>query len=372
MSVRQFDLTQQHDALRSQLDAAWRRVVAANRFILGAEVAAFEDELAGYLGGGFVVGVSSGSDALNLALRLINIEPGDEVVLPAYTFAATLEAVLHAGAIPKFVDCGEAGFNAMPHYMIEAVTERTRAIIAVHLFGMPVELEVLASACREKGIALIEDAAQALGAAQGARKVGTGGDIGCFSFYPTKNLGALGDGGALWVGSAALAARARRLRNHGFDPEFGLREAGVNSRLDEIQAAMLRVKLPFLDRWIAARRGIAAQYRTGLTDTGCLPPETCSPAHSFNQFSILHPERDRLRAWLRDNGVETRIYYEQPLHRHPAISNAAAQPVAESRSRQALALPMYPELDPNAVTRICELIRSLPTRGRPAAVTLDH
>lgn len=368
MSLRQFDLSRQHAALNHELDAAWRRVVASSRFVLGAEVAAFEAELAEYLGGGRVVAVNSGSDALCLALRLLGVGAGDEVVLPAYTFAATLEAVLRAGAVPKFVDCGEAGFNADPQRITEALSQRTRAVIAVHLFGMPMDLSELAAACREKGIALVEDAAQALGATSGSRKIGSLADAGCFSFYPSKNLGALGDGGALWLADETQAARARRLRNHGCDAREGIREAGMNSRLDEIQAAMLRVKLPHLDRWIAARREIAAEYRNRLTDTDYLVPETCSPAHTFNQFAILHPERDRLRAWLHEHGVETRIYYEHALHRHPAAAATTMDkmPIAESRSREALALPIFPELDMAAVVRVCELIRALPGLHGPA------
>jgi len=361
MNLRQFDLSQQHATLRGELDAAWWRVSESSRFILGAEVAAFEAELAEYLGGGHVVAVNSGSDALYLALRLLGIGAGDEVVLPVYTFAATLEAVLRAGAVPRFVDCVEAGFNADPQRIVDALSARTRAVIAVHLFGMPMDLSELAPACRKKGVVLVEDAAQALGATSGSRKIGTLADAGCFSFYPSKNLGALGDGGALWLGNEAQAVYARRLRNHGGDARGEIREAGVNSRLDEIQAAMLRVKLPHLDNWIAARRRIAAEYRNRLADTGYLVPETCSTAHSFNQFAILHPERDRLRAWLHGHGVETRIYYERALHRHPAVATATDEmPIAESRSRQVLALPMYPELDVAAAERVCELIRALP------------
>jgi dTDP-4-amino-4,6-dideoxygalactose transaminase len=366
MSQRQFDLSRQHAALRGELDAAWRRVSDSSRFILGAEVAAFEAELAEYLGDGHVVAVNSGSDALYLALRLLGIGAGDEVVLPVYTFAATLEAILRVGAVPRFVDCTDAGFNADPQRIVDALSARTRAVIAVHLFGMPMDLSDLAPACREKGIVLVEDAAQALGATNHSRKAGTLADAGCFSFYPSKNLGALGDGGALWLADEARAARARRLRNHGGDVRGEIREAGVNSRLDEIQAAMLRVKLPHLDDWIAARRKIAAEYRNGLIDTGYLVAETCSTNHSFNQFAILHPERGRLRAWLQEHGVETRIYYERALHRHPAITATADEmPIAESRSREVLALPMYPELDIAAAARVCELIRALPgLRGR--------
>lgn len=367
MNLPQFDLARQHSSLRAEFDSAWTRVIESGRFILGPEVEAFEEELAEYLGGGSVVGVNSGSDALYLALRAAGIGPNDEVVLSTYSFSATLEAVLRVGARPIFVDCSETGFNSSPDQFIEALSSRTRAVIVVHLFGMPVDLSTLAPICRSRGIALIEDTAQALGASSGTRKIGTFGDFGCFSFYPNKNLGALGDGGAIWVADPAQAKRVRALRNHGRLSDGTISdEWGSNSRLGEIQAAMLRIKLPFLDQWIKERRRIAAQYHRGLADTNFLVQDAFSTIHSFNQFAILHPERDRLRVWLRARGVEARIYYESALHQHPALANAGRLPVAESRVRQVLALPMYPELDTAAAARVCELIHSLPDSLGPA------
>jgi len=356
MSVRQFDLARQHTLLRASLDAAWQRVLSSNQFVLGTEVAAFECELAAYLGGGHVVGVNSGSDALLLALRLMNIGEGDEVVMPSYTFAATLEAVLRSGARPVFVDCGAQGFNCEPGQIIASLSTKTRALIVVHLFGLPVDLSEIAPLCRARGVALIEDAAQALGAGTAAGKVGTLGDAGCFSFYPTKNLGALGDGGAIWVADTARCERLRGLRNHGHDADRVVRECGVNSRLDALQAAMLRVKLPHLDGWIAARRRLAERYCARLRDTGFVPAEAADPAHSFNQFAIIHPQRDRLRARFRQAGIESRIFYETPAHRHPALRESNACPTAEHRSREALALPMYPEMELADVDGVCDSI----------------
>ena len=365
MTIRQFDLTRQHASLRERLDAAWTRVVSSERFVLGGELDAFEHELASYLGGGHVVGVNSGSDALRLALHLHDIRPDDEVVLPSYTFRATLEAVLQLRAMPKFVDCGDAGFNCDPAQIIAALSARTRALIVVHLFGMPVALDAIAAECRRRGIALIEDTAQALGAATANGKAGTRGDVGCFSFYPSKQLGALGDGGALWVADEKRAQRLRGLRNHG-ERAGHLRESGFNSRLDELQAAVLRIKLQQLDRWLSARQALALRYRHGLHDTGCLLPESERTEHCFNQFAILHPERDRLRTWLSDHGVETRTYYDRPAHLHPAIQSPPSLRNAESRARQALALPMYPELEPSAVDEVCALIRALPIAKQTA------
>lgn len=360
MTIRQFDLEPQHASLKHHFDAAWQRVLGSGRFVLGAELDAFELELAAYLGGGYVVGVNSGSDALRLALHLHGIRAGDEVVLPSYTFRATLEALLHACATPKFVDCSADGFNANAAQIIDALSPRTRAVIAVHLFGLPVALEEVARECRNRGIVLIEDAAQALGARTSGGKAGTLGDAGCFSFYPSKQIGALGDGGAIWVADEKQAQRLRSLRNHGEHGRGGVRETGYNSRLDELQAALLRIKLEQLDRWIAARCAVAQRYREQLSDTGFLVRESYRPDHCFNQFVILHPERDRLRAWLRDHDIETRIYYERPVHLHPAIDAPQILPVAESRARQALALPMYPELESTAVDHVCALVRSLP------------
>ena len=370
MNIAQFDLRAQHALLQDQLDAAWRRVVCSGSYILGEEVAAFERELADYLGGGFVVGVSPGSDALFLALREMGIGDGDEVVLPGYSFTATLEAILRVGARPKFVDCAETGFNCTPADVIAALSADTRAVIVVHLFGKPVDVTELALVCRARGIALIEDAAQALGSRVAAGKAGTLGDVGCFSFYPTKNLGALGDGGALWVRDAERAKRLRRLRNHGFDASGTLREWGVNARLDELQAAMLRVKLPYLDGWIKARRRIAQAYRHGLrtTDEHALP--NIAEGHSCNQFCLLDARRDELAEHLLARGIRTRVYYREPLYRHPAIAKTESLANCESRSARALALPIYPELPEDAIVQICEAINEFavrsPWRGRTA------
>ena len=367
MIIAQFDLRAQHAALQERLDAAWHKVARSGRYILGEEVAAFEQELAAYLGGGSVVGVSSGSDALFLALSAMDVRRDDEVVLPGYSFVATLEAVLRVGARPKFVDCANTGFNCDPAEIIAALSPRTRAVIVVHLFGQPVDVAQLAPICRERGIALIEDAAQALGSSTPMGKAGTLGDVGCFSFYPTKNLGALGDGGALWVRDAARAERLRRLRNHGVDRAGTLHEWGINARLDELQAAFLRVKLPYLDTWIAARRRIAQFYRRELRGMGLAPTEP-EPGHSFNQFCLLDAQRDELCEWLHTQGIGTRVFYRQPLYRHPAVANMEPLPNCERRAKQALALPITPELSEDALTRICVAVNAfVEQRPRQAA-----
>jgi len=364
MIIAQFDLRAQHAALQKRLDAAWQKVARSGRYILGEEVAAFEQELADYLGGGSVVGVSSGSDALFLALSAMNIRRDDEVVVPGYSFVATLEAVLRIGARPKFVDCADTGFNCDPADIIAALSPRTRAVIVVHLFGQPIDLATLAPICRERGIALIEDAAQALGSSTSMGKVGTLGDVGCFSFYPTKNLGALGDGGALWVREASRAERLRRLRNHGFDRAGTLHEWGINGRLDELQAAFLRVKLPYLDAWIAARRRVAEFYRSALHGVGLPDTNEAEPKHSFNQFCVLDAQRDELCEWLDAQGIRTRVFYREPLYQHPAVAKMTPLPNCERRAKQALALPIYPELSADALTRVCTAVNAFVEQRR--------
>lgn len=368
MNIAQFDLSAQHAALQDALTRALTRVVASSRFVLGREVSAFENEFAEYLGGGHVVGVNSGSDALYLALRLKNVGAGDEVILPSYTFCAALEAVLRLGAVPKFVDCAPAGFNSEPDQFLAALTPRTRAVIVVHLFGAPVNLVTLRDECRHRGVAVIEDAAQALGSTLSEGKIGTHADVGCFSFYPSKNIGAFGDAGALWVASERDADRLRRLRNHGHDGNQHLHEWGINSRMDELQAAVLRTKLPHLDTFVAARAGIAAAYAKSLRSIPGITLPRSQPGHAFNQYCVRHPQRDALRQWLHSAGVETRVYYRQPLHLHPAAPKSITLPNAERSAREALALPMYPELAPASVAQVVAALLAFDTGApRPQA-----
>ena len=356
MNIRQFDLAEQHARLKEDLEAACSRVLSSNRFVLGREVELFERELAAYLGGGHVVGVNSGSDALLLSLCAAGIGPGDKVVLPAYTFCASLEAVLRVGAEPVFVDCAADGFNCDPGAVLDALDCQPNAVIVVHLFGLPIELAEVASVCRERGIVLIEDAAQALGTATSTAKVGVHGDFGCFSFYPTKNLGALGDGGAIWVADDAAATLLRRLRNHGTDASGAITACGFNSRLDELQAAFLRTKLPLLDRFIESRRQVAASYREALAGLDVLPRQSADPRHGFNQFVIRVDSREPLREALRKRGVETRVYYDALADAHPALRSATRCAQAARNARQALALPMYPELAPHTAGSVGAMV----------------
>jgi len=365
VSVRFLDIAGPNRALREEIDAAVVRVVASGSYVAGAECAAFERELAAYLGVAHVIGVNSGTDALVLALKALGIGAGDDVVVPAYTFFATAEAVCLAGARPRFADCAADSFNVDVHGIERACTARTRAVMPVHLFGEPVDVAPIVDFCAARDLHLLEDTAQALGASHRGRRVGGFGAAGAFSFYPTKNLAACGDAGAIACNDLDLAARLRLLRNHA---RAGAEHAeiGCNSRLDEMQAAILRVKLPHLDAANERRRSIAARYRERLRDTRCvLPPigDATDCSHVFHQFVVTHPQRDALRAYLAASEVEAAIYYATPCHLQPPFRADAPQlPVAERMAREAIALPIYPALSDHTVDRVAELVRAFERR----------
>ena len=355
------DLAAQDASLRGELRAAVDRVLASGSYVGGSEGAALERELASALNVADVVAVNSGTDALVLALRAAGVGPGDEVIVPSYTFIATASAVSLAGGVPVFADSLPDRFTVDPAAVAAAVTPRTAAVIAVHLFGEPAELDSLARLCHANDIALIEDAAQAFGARYDGVTVGAVGALAAFSFYPTKNLACAGDGGAVATNDVALARMLRSLRNHGRGDGQTHVRLGVNSRLDEVQAAILRVKLPHVAAWNARRVEIADLYRQGLGGTRAICPEPPPRAdHVYNQFVIVHPERDALRERLSAAGIATALYYGTPCHRQPlyATERGPGLPRAERWSRTALALPMYPELPARAVEAICAEIRS--------------
>jgi dTDP-4-amino-4,6-dideoxygalactose transaminase len=360
------DVAASYHALRGSIDTATRRVLESGSYSAGSENAALESELATYLGVREVVCVNSGTDALLLALKALGIGANDEVIVPSFTFFATAEAVCLAGARPRFADCAPGSFNIDVNSVERAHTPRVKAVIPVHLFGEPVDLAPLQEFCRTRALYLVEDCAQAIGATYRGRRVGAFGDVGAFSFYPTKNLGACGDGGAIGCNDANLAARLRQLRNHGRTNAGSHAEIGINSRLDEIQAAILRVKLPHLDQWNDARCALAERYCSGLGDTRCVTPASHSDGKSvFHQFCVAHPERDGLRDFLTSHGVGTAVYYSTPCHLQPAFfqtADAPLLPFAEHNSRHVLALPIYPALKTSAVDRVVELIRAFEAR----------
>lgn len=360
-----FDLAAQYRALKPEIEAAVLRVLESTRYVLGPEGEALEREVAAYCGTAHAVGVASGTDALHLALRACGVGPGHEVVTTPLTFFATAEAILYTGATPAFADVA-AGTLTLDPGAVEDYLKRHRnpaavkAILPVHLYGQPADMEALAAIARRRGLRVIEDCAQALGAAIGGRRVGGFGDAGCLSFYPSKVLGACGDGGMVVTNDGDLAARVRRLRHHGHTGPADHAEVGYNSRLDEIQAAILRVKLHHLDAWIAARRERARLYTDLLTGRGIQPPvEAPGTTATYYLYTVRAPERDALQTRLSEAGIEPRIYYPQPVYRQPALTplgygpgSPPLAPHAEEACRSILSLPMYPELPLSAVRQV--------------------
>jgi dTDP-4-amino-4,6-dideoxygalactose transaminase len=353
LTVPLLDLQLQYAALRGDLLAAITRVCDAQQFILGPEVEGLEAAVADRLGVGHAIGVSSGTDALLVSLMALDIGPGDEVIVPAFSFFATAGSVARLGAVPVFVDVDPATLTVDPAAVRAALTPRTRAMIPVHLFGQCADMEPLAALAAAQDVAIVEDAAQAIGATWQGRPAGALGTAGCFSFFPSKNLGAFGDAGLVTTADAGIAGRVRRLRNHGAESKYFHHEIGGNFRLDALQAAVLRVKLPHLDGWNAGRRAGAARYRTLFEDAGLaarvrLPVEAPGREHVYHQFVIRVPDRDRVRAHLTQRGVGTEIYYPVPLHRQDCFRPMGPPrhgcPVAEAAAGEVLALPIFPEL----------------------------
>jgi dTDP-4-amino-4,6-dideoxygalactose transaminase len=349
--------------IRPEIDAAVARVLDSGWFILGPEGEAFERELAAYAGAREAVAVANGTEAIQLALEAIGVGAGDEVITSPLTAAFTALAVMRAGAKPVFADLDPSTLNVHPDAVAAAITPRTKAILPVHLYGHPADLDPIAAAARPRGIAVIEDACQAIGAAYKGRRVGALTGMGALSFYPTKNLGALGDGGAVLVQDAETAARLRRLRNGGQSDRYRHEIPGVNSRLDEMQAAILRVGLTHLDAWTARRRAIAERYCAGLSGTSLrLPHPQAYAAPANHLFVVRHPDRDALAKGLAARGVGTLIHYPIPLHAQPAfdgLGRVGAFPVTERAAREILSLPLYPEMSDAQVEAVIEAARAV-------------
>ncbi len=364
-SIPVFDLTAQYATLRSELMEAAARVMDSGRFILGPEVHAFEKEFAAASGAKHCAGVSSGTDALELALDACCVGPGDEVALPSFSFIATATCVTARGARPVFVDVDPDTLTLSPEDLKRRITPRTKAVLPVHLFGRPADMDAIGAIARESGLRVIEDCAQAHLARYRGRAVGTLGDIGAFSFYPSKNLGALGDAGALTTDNEELHAQIGILRNTGRRPggQYDHIRVGRNARLDELQAAFLRVKLKHLDAWTKAREGLAARYRTALTDTPLrLPPETAPNGRdACHLFVVQSDRRDALKLHLAEAGIGTAVYYPKPIHlqhAYAALADSCGElPESERASQEVLALPLYPELEPADVDKVAEEIR---------------
>ncbi len=349
--------------LEAELQAALARVLASRRYLLGPELDAFEREFAAFCGTRHCVGVGSGLSAIELALRAAGVGPGDEVIVPAYTWVATWLAVTRAGALPVGVDVLEDTYNIDPAAIGPAVNPRTAAIVPVHLRGEPADMEAIGAVARSHGLLVVEDAAQAHGARCAGNRVGGLGDAAAFSFYPSKNLGALGDGGAVTTDDDELAERLRLLRNYGARDRYRLETDGTNSRLAEIQAAVLRVKLPRLEAWNAARAALADIYLRAFDGQGAIAvprtPQWADPA--WHLFAIGHPDRDRCAESLSQQGIETLVHYPLLPHLSAAYGDLGGRegsfPVAERLAAAALSLPLYPQLTPQTCERVAAAVR---------------
>jgi dTDP-4-amino-4,6-dideoxygalactose transaminase len=347
------DLREQYRQIKPEVDAAVARVFESQYFIMGPEVQTFEEELARYVGAKYAVGCASGTDAIMLALMACGVGAGDEVITVPFTFVATAGPIAMLGAKPVFVDIDPITYNIDVSSIAKAITPRTKAILPVDLFGLMAPMTDVEAIAKERGIAVIEDAAQAIGAKGKGRTAGATGAAGCFSFFPSKNLGAAGDGGLVTTDSDDIVQRLRKLRVHGSPRRYEYELLGVNSRLDAVQAAVLRVKLRYLDRWAEGRRNNAERYRRLFTEAGLserltLPVELEGYHHVYNQYTIRAKHRDGLRAFLTEKGIPSEIYYPYPLHLQPVFARlgykAGAFPVSEQACREVLALPIYPEM----------------------------
>lgn len=358
------DLRAQHTELAADLDAAALRVLHSDQLVLGPEVEAFEHAWAAAAGAGHAVGVASGLDALTLALRAVGVGPGDEVVVPAHTFVATWLSVVHAGAVPVPVDVDGVTGAWDAAAVAAAVTPRTAALVPVHLYGHPVDLGPLLAVADRYGLAVVDDAAQAHGARLDRRPVGSGARATAWSFYPGKNLGALGDGGAVTTDDPQVARRVRSLRNYGSTTKYRHDEVGWNSRLDELQAALLSVKLRHLDRWNARRSAVAARYDAALAGQADLGLPVTAPGSrpSWHLYVVRSPHRDALRAHLAGCGVQTVVHYPVPPHRQPAFAStpaaAADLPGADRCAAEVLSLPMGPHLTPGQQDAVVSAVRA--------------
>lgn len=356
------DLQAQYSRIRPEIDHALAEVLASAAFIMGPQVAAFEDAFAAFCGAGHCVGVGSGTAALELSLHALGIGRGDEVITVAHTFIATAEAISAVGAKPIFVDVDPHTYTLDPGALAAAVTSQSRAVIPVHLYGQPADMTAINALAAQHGLWVIEDAAQAHGASWAGRPVGTLGHVGCFSFYPGKNLGAYGDAGAVVTADAQIAETVRLLRNHGRRAKYEHEIKGYGERLDTLQAAVLSVKLGHLRAWTAARRALAATYTNSFVDLDLtLPGVAPDAAPVWHLYVICTPQRDALARHLASQGIATGVHYPIPLHLQPAYADmglrAGALPVTERVAAQCLSLPMYPELSQTQQARVINAVR---------------
>lgn len=366
-AIPMVDLRQQYLTLQSDIDASLAEVMKNTHFILGSNVKTFEQEAADYLGAEHAIGCANGTDALHLAMLALEIGPGDEVITTPFTFIATAEAIAYVGATPVFVDIDPKTYNIDINLIEAAITPKTKALLPVHLFGLPTDMHAINAIARKHDLHVVEDCAQSFGATIGNKQTGTVSDVGCFSFFPSKNLGAFGDGGMVTTNNTETAESLRMYRAHGSKVRYHHDVIGYNSRLDEMQAAILRQKLPHIDTYNAERRRVAKRYCDQLSELSVqLPLQSNAPGETaavavFHQFTLLTDKRDAIQTALIDNQIASAIYYPIPLHKQKAIQalmeGEVSCPVAEDYSERCLSLPIYPELSNESVDRIVSVVK---------------
>jgi dTDP-4-amino-4,6-dideoxygalactose transaminase len=374
IKVPYLDLKAQYQSIKPEIDAALARVLESCQFVLGPEVAAFEQEFAAYCGTAECIALNSGTSALHLALLAAGIGPGDEVITVPFTFVASVAAVVYTGARPVLVDIDSRSFNMDPFAIEAAITPRTKAILPVHLYGQPADMAPIMEIAKRHGLVVIEDAAQAHGAKYKGRPVGSIGDMACFSFYPGKNLGAYGEGGAVTTSNPDYARTIRMLRDWGQDRKYHHLLHGFNYRMEGFQGAILRVKLRHLERWTEARRSVVEQYNNLLADSGVeTPTEMPWARHVYHVYTLRADERDGLQTALQAEGIQTGIHYPVPVHLQPAYADLGygrgAFPRSEKAAEQVLSLPLYPELSSQAIAEVAAAVKKAVANRTQTAVS---
>ena len=361
--VPMVDLKKQFRAIKDDVLDILTEILESSQYVLGSKVSEFEKKVADYNNIGDAIGVASCTDALHLALDALGIGAGDEVITTPFTFFATVEAILYTGATPVFVDIEPETLNIDVAQVQSNITKKTRAILPVHLFGHPADMGKIMKIAKKNRLKVIEDCAQSFGAGINGKKTGSIGDAGCFSFYPSKNLGAYGDGGMIILNNPGVAGTIRELRNHGSRGSYRHRRVGYNSRLDEIQAGILLIKLKYIDEYNKKRRQNAALYDSLLSDTVKCPVEGEGTYHVYHQYTIMSKKRDKIQKKLKENGISSVVYYPVPLHLQEALRflgyHRGDFPVAEKAAREVLSLPMYPELEGSAIQKIATIVKEV-------------
>ena len=361
--VPMVDLKRQFQEIKEEIFQVMTKIFDSGQYILGPRVSEFEKKIADYYGVSEAVGVASGTDAIHLSINAFGIGEGDEVITTPFTFFATVEAILYAGAMPVFVDVDAATFNIDTGQIETKITDKTKAILPVHLYGQMADMEEISKLAKKYGLKVIEDCAQSFGANLNGKKAGNFGDTGCFSFYPSKNLGGYGDGGIITINDPMIADKIRKLRNHGSRISYIHEDIGFNSRLDEIQAGVLLVKFKYIDKYNMARRQKAALYTELLSDKVRCPIEKKGAYHVFHQYTIRSDKRDEIKKRLRDKGISSVVYYPVPLHLQEALRFLGYKegdfPVAEKSAKEVLSLPIYPELEESVIEEIAEIIKAV-------------